>query len=415
MRVWIFHNNCTLPEHGHFTRAYCLGKYLERQGDEPVVFVGSHPHNSDIQLIEDKSRFKVYREKPFPWVLVKTCNYGESKIKRVFSMLQFYFNGKKAAKHFTKPDAIVGSSSPLFVAALAVKLAKKLHTKSIVEIRDIWPESIVEYGVAGNHNPFVVLMRMLEKWVYKNADAIVFVAGGFNDYIKEKGWEKIAPPEKVYTISNGVDLEDFNTNLAEYRLDDADLDNPDTFKVVYTGSVRRVNNLGLLLDAAKCVNNPRIRFIIYGTGNEIEMLKKRVSDEHIDNVVFKGHVDKRYIPYITNCADLNIAHNNPAAIFRFGISFNKIFDYMAAGKPILCDFPCRYNPVIETGCGMSVDEPTAENIARAIEHFAEMEKAEYDSYCERAKQAAKIYSFESHAKRLAEIAEKINSDGENKK
>ena len=80
-------------------------------------------------------------------------------------------------------------------------------------------------------------------------------------------------------------------------------------------------------------------FLIWGDGDEREVLEQRVVDEHINNVVFKGRVEKKYIPYITSQADLNIAHNTPTELFRFGISFNKIFDYMAAGKPTLSTFP----------------------------------------------------------------------------
>ena len=75
----------------------------------------------------------------------------------------------------------------------------------------------------------------------------------------------------------------------------------------------------------------------YGDGDEREALQQRVAEENISNVVFKGRVEKKYVRYITSCADLNIAHNTPSSLFRFGISFNKLFDYLAAGNaaPIL--------------------------------------------------------------------------------
>ena len=84
---------------------------------------------------------------------------------------------------------------------------------------------------------------------------------------------------------------------------------------------------------------------------------------------------------------------------------------MAAGKPILCDFPSRYNPVVETGCGVDVENPTPENIARAIERFTDMDTAEYQSYCVKAKDAAEKYSFEAHAAALSEIVGKLNKSG----
>ena len=92
------------------------------------------------------------------------------------------------------------------------------------------------------------------------------------------------------------------------------------------------DNVGVLLDAAKKISNLRVKFLIWGAGDELEALQKRVADEHIENVVFKGRVEKKYVPYIVSRADVNIAHNTASPLFRFGISFNKLFEYLAAGK-----------------------------------------------------------------------------------
>ena len=163
-------------------------------------------------------------------------------------------------------------------------------------IADLWPESIVAYGIAGPHNPAVLALRRLEKWIYKKADALVFTMEGAYDYIVEQGWDKEISRSKVHYINNGVDLEQFDYNKEHFPVDDPDLDDPDTFKVVYTGSIRKVNNLGLLLDAAKCVNDPCVKILIWGDGDEREALEQRVRDENISNVVFKGSVEKKYIP-----------------------------------------------------------------------------------------------------------------------
>ena len=88
------------------------------------------------------------------------------------------------------------------------------------------------------------------------SDAVVFTMEGAYDYIKEQHWERAVPRSKVHYINNGVDLELFEYNKANFPVEDPDLDDPDTFKVVYTGSIRQVNGLGLLLDAAKEVGTP---------------------------------------------------------------------------------------------------------------------------------------------------------------
>ena len=121
-------------------------------------------------------------------------------------------------------------------------------------------------------------------------------------------------------------------------------------------------------------------------------------------MVFKGRVDKKYIPAITAKADLNIAHNTPSPLFRLGISFNKMFDYMAAGKPILSDFPCKYNPAVECGAGIDVSEPTAENVARAVERMANADAETRRRYSENARRAAEEeYDFRILTEKLLSI------------
>ena len=164
-----------------------------------------------------------------------------------------------------------------------------------------------------------------------------------------------------------------------------------------------MNNLGLLLDAAKQVTAPHVKFLIWGDCDELPALKQRLTDENIQNVVFKGKVEKKYIPYIVSSADLNIAHNTPSPLFRFGISFNKMFDYLAAGKPILSDFPCKYNPAVQHGAGIDVEEPTAENIARAIEEMEKLPEVEHVQFCKCACEAAKEYDFAYLTQKLMDI------------
>lgn len=405
MKIWIFNNYNMLPSQGGLNRHYYFAKYLQKMGHEPVVFVGSHPHNTRLQMISDGKPFRQEPEAPFPWVYVRTCDYEGSKLKRIWSMFQYYRNAKKAAKAFDPPDAVIGSSAHPLAALLAIRLVKKYRCKAIVEVRDLWPESIVAYGIAGPRNPAVLILRRLEKWLYQKADAVVFTIEGAYDYIIEQGWEKDIPRSKVFYLNNGVDLEQFRENRERFPIHDPDLENPEIFKVVYTGSIRKVNNLGLLLDAAKEVTDPRVCFLIWGDGDERPALEQRLVDEHIENVVFKGRVEKTYIPYIVSRADLNIAHNTPSPLFRFGISFNKLFDYLAAGKPVFCDFPCPYNPAVRQGAGTDLEQPTAKAIAQGVQAFCALSPEEYAAYRENAEKAAEEYDFGNLTRKLISVLE----------
>lgn len=411
MNIWILNNYNMLPEQGGLVRHYNFAKCLAEKRHHVSVFVGSHPHNTDLQMIQDRSAWKIGQKTPFRWVYVRTLNYAGSRLKQILSMFQFYRNGKKAALAFfnqgERPDIILGSSAHPLAAVLAIRLAKRFRCKSIAEVRDLWPESIVAYGIAGPHNPAVLALRRLEKWIYKKADALVFTMEGAYDYIVEQGWDKDIPRSKVHYINNGVDLEQFDYNTEHFHLDDPDLDDPNTFKVVYTGSIRKVNNLGLLLDAAKCVNDPRVKFLIWGDGDEREALERRVRDEGLTNVVFKGRVEKKYIPSIVSRANLNFAHNSFTYLFNYGISFNKLFDYFAAGQPILCDFPCRYNPVIIYGAGMEVRDTRPQEIAAVIGQLAELPAEQRRLMGANARRAAEDYDFKRLTDKLMAVIESI--------
>lgn len=405
MNIWLINHYAVPPEYYPLARQTYFAKQLMTMGHEVTIFAASTVHNSNKNLITDGQHWREETLDGIHYVYIKCINYQGNGLKRVYNMCEFAWKLPGVCKKFPRPDAIVATSMPPTSCAVGVHLARKYGCKGVAEIADLWPESIVAYGVAGPKNPAVIVLRWLEKWIYKKADAVVFTMEGGYDYIKEQHWERDIPQSKVYSINNGVDLKTFRDNLEAFPLECEYLDDPDTFKVVYTGSIRKVNNLGLLLDTAKQVTDQKVRFLIWGTGDELETLRERVATEHINNVRFFGRVEKKYIPSIVSRADLNIAHNSPAPLLRFGISFNKIFDYLAAGKPVLSDFPCPYNPTVTFGAGTQVTEPTAENIAKAIMAFAEMPRERYDQFANNARIAAEQYDFENLTRKLLAVIE----------
>lgn len=403
MKIWLINHYAVPPQYYPLARQNYFARYLMQAGHEVTIFAASTVHNSDLNLIEDNTPYREDVVDGVHYVLIRCKGYRGNGISRILNMLEFARKLPGVCNKYPRPDAIVATSMPPMSCAAGIKLARKYGCRGIAEIADLWPESIVAYGIAGPRNPAVLYLRRLEKWIYKKADAVVFTMEGAYDYILEQGWEREIPRSKVHYINNGVDLEQFRYNREHFTVDDPDLTDPDTFKVIYTGSIRKVNNLGLLLDAAKELRDPRVRFLIWGDGDEHEALQQRVAEENISNVVFKGRVEKKYVPYITSCADLNIAHNTPSSLFRFGISFNKLFDYLAAGKPVLSDFPCPYNPAVLLHASLCVDDPTAQNIAQAVTQAAAMEREQYNELCSNAEKAAVEYDFRNLTNKLLQV------------
>lgn len=415
--IWVMNHYAGGMLFDHGGRHYNFVKYLKESEYDPIVFCANSKHNAAGCWFESSALWHEHmaEEIGVPFVFVNARAYTGNGKQRVLNMADFYRNVKKAAKAYAKvhgtPDIIYASSVHPLTLVAGIQLAKYFGIECICEMRDLWPEGIVVAypNRLSRQQPLIRLLYQGEKWIYKKADKLIFTMEGGAQYIADRGWDTAhggpIDLKKVFHINNGVDLATFNYNRDNFPVEDADLDNPDIFKVVYTGSIRRVNNLSLLVDAAKAVTDPRIKFLIWGEGDELPALRQRLVDERIENVVFKGRVDKKYIPSIVSRADLNIAHNMSSPLFCYGISFNKIFDYLAAGKPIFSDFPCKYNPTVQYGAGTDLEQPSAQAIARSIQDFCALSPAEYTVYQKNAVRAAEEYDFANLTKKLIAVIE----------
>ena len=363
MKIWLINHYAVPPQYYPLARPSLFAKNLIKMGHEVTIIAASTVHNSDKNLINGKERIKKDIVDGVPYIYIKCSNYQGNGYKRVINILEYARKLPGVCKTLDKPDAIVATSFDPISCYQGIKIANKYGIIGVAEIADLWPETLVKYSGVSPRNPIVFFLRRLEKKIYLKANSIVFTAAGEYNYIIEQGWQKEIPKDKVFYINNGIDLELFDYNKENYITSDTELDDDQLFNVVYTGSIRRVYNLAGVLDVAKEVSDPKVRFLIWGDGDELPVLKQRVLDEGISNVIFKGRVEKKYIPYITSKANLNYAHNSASPLFKYGLSFNKIFDYLAAGKPILCDFPANYNPVIMGKAGVSVESADPKDIA----------------------------------------------------
>lgn len=386
MKIWLINQYNMPPEYGHLNRHYNLAKYLKEIGQEPSVFVGSYLHNTKIQMITDEDTIVKYNNCNFEYFFIKTCNYESSKVKRIIAMIQFYLNTYKYLRTKQRPDVILGSSAHPFAAILAINLAKKMKSQSIVEIRDLWPESIVAYGILKKNNPLLRLLYLGEKWIYQHADKLVFTMEGGVDYLYEHGWlsEQGGAIDKrnVYHLNNGVDLDVFNDNRDSCLFDDIELNNNKVFKVIYTGSIRLVNNVKKIIDAAMEIKKKGvhdIRFIIYGDGDDRKSLEDFCIENQVDNVTFKGLVGKSKIPYILSKSDLNILHFEQNNIKRYGASLNKLFEYFASGKPTISDCEFGYDLIKKYRAGVVIDGADATALAEEIIRIKNMNHNDYES------------------------------------
>ena len=406
-KIWIINHYAMAPSQGGLSRHFYFSKYLAQKGDTVRIFTSSAIHNTDVNMIkpEEKTLFKEIEVDGQIFTYIKSSQYKGNGFGRIKNMLGFAFSLKKIKKAYgsEKPDVIYTSSPDLFTAYYAEKLAKKMKVPCVVEIRDLWPLSIVEYKNISPKNPIIVALYMLEKKIYKRADAIVFTMPGGKDYIKDKKWEKAVSASKIFNVNNGIDALGQESDLKNYEYHDIDLDDKKSFKVVYTGSIREVNNLSALLDCAKLLKDDNVKFILFGDGSQRAELEKRAADENISNVVFKGYVDKKYIPSVCSKADVNFINVKPTGVSKYGVSWNKLFDYMNAEKPVLSNVKVNYDFIEKYSCGIACEKQDAQTVKDAILQIKNLPEDEYVKMCRNAKQGAKDFDFKSLTEKFDEV------------
>ena len=179
----------------------------------------------------------------------------------------------------------------------------------------------------------------------------------------------------------------------------------DTYKIVYLGSISKANHIQTLIDAAAIMKeDPKYRFFVYGNGAYRDYMEQYVKNNHIDNVVFK----EKKIPFeecawVVSQATVNVM-NYEKGFGKWGASSGKMFQYLAAGRPIVCNRYFPYDNVIEDNhLGSFRDLETAEDFAAAIRSLAEQPQAEYDAMCSRVREVAKQFDYKVLAAREIEL------------
>lgn len=421
-KIWFINHFAYLPEDGPHTRHFTLGKYLSREGYESTVFASNELHGTGRTINTGNRLFAEKKQDDVRFIYVKSHHYSKNDINRVLNILSCYFNTLKVccweAKHNGPPDVIYASCLYPTSLHIGIKLAKKYGVKCISETRDIVPDGFSTKGTFKPNGIIAKIARHVMRRIYEKSDALVFTMSGGPQYIADMCWDiphggKI-DPARVYYINNGVDLEAFDMNARNFILTDEDLDNDKLFKIVYLGAIRFFNNMSLFLDAARALKKlgrNDIRILMWGTGTKLEEMRQKLSDEGLDNIVLKGYVEKKYIPAIAKRADLFVGTGNSSSVDRFGMSFNKLFDYLAAGKPIILPFTVKNSIVAANGAGVEIPASDGMRLAQEFIRFADMEKSEYDHYCKNALLLSKDYGYDVLSYKVNNVINDLMNNG----
>lgn len=407
--VWIWNHYATSMFFDKGGRHHWFGKFLLRKGYDVKIFCASTVHNSTEEVDTQGRPYITDSVEGVEYVFVKVPAYAGNGRARIANMIAFYKGVQKAAfavlKSEEKPMVIIASSVHPLTLIAGEKVAKKFEIPCICEVRDLWPETLVELGAMKRNSFIAKILYSGEKRIYKKADKLIFTMPGGKDYIRDQKLDKVVNLKDVYTINNGIDLENFNWQRDNEIYQDADLDG-DGFKVLYTGAVRMVNQVEKLVRAARVCkekNCNHIKFIIIGDGDEKQKLIEYASRHNLDNVIFKDRVLKKYIPNILSKGDLNAVTVKDTDIGKYGVSWNKLFEYMASGRPVIVNYNMNYNLVEEYDIGTCRCFESDEAFADEIIRISRMPEGEYRRLSDNAIAAARNFDYEVLTNRLEDI------------
>jgi len=340
LNIWIFNHYAVGPGSPGFTRHYDLAKELVKKGIEVTIIASSFNYQTRQEERNYKKNewYHIETVDGVRFVWIKTIKYKGNNYKRVLNMLEYsvksYFI-KNVLKD--KPTHVIGSLMHPFAAIAGAKVAKNKKALFIFEERDLWPQSMIDLGNASPNSIKVKLLRKIEKWLINSADRVLLLFAKAKKYMIENG----VPEEKLMVVSNGVELKNYENNYVKQlpsEVNDVFDKHSGKFIVVYTGAHGMANNLDMILDSALDLQNKEennIHFILLGNGVHKQSLIARKIDENIGNVTFIDSINKDHIPGFLSKANVGLLPLHDSPVFNWGISPNKMYDYMAAKLPVV--------------------------------------------------------------------------------
>ena len=265
-----------------------------------------------------------------------------------------------------KYDVVYATSPPIFAAISGCILAKLFGSKFVFEIRDIWPDSVVDEDELENSSFFVKFGSVIERWLYRHADLLIPVTDASDKIISER-----ASGTPTTVVPNGVDLTLFNQKKDPESHIDEEVD-PSKFRVGYVGSLGFIHDLETLIQAAKiCEKDPSIEFIIVGDSGRNNRLQNLLDDYEPDNVNWVGLKDHKQVPYYISSFDIAVNPVNNRYALESIVTV-KFYEYLACEVPVITSAKGALKAIgEESGSAMTVEPGQPELLAEAIMELKE--------------------------------------------
>jgi len=368
MRILIINHYAGSNIHGMEHRHYYLASEWVKYGHDVCIIAASFSHLRN-KSPEVNSNITHESINGINYMWIKTPSYHGNDIKRMINMLIFSFKIYLLKDQITQtfnPDVVIASSPHPYVIFAACRIAKAFKAKMFFEVRDLWPLSLIQLGNISKFHPIIILTQLTENFAYRKSNGIISLLPNAESYMIKHGVQN----GKFFYLPNGIDIEEWKRNEKNTFLIDLhattlkNLKKAGKFIIGYVGSHGLSNALHFLIRAASFLKTEQVAIVLVGHGPLKETLKN-VSN-NLENVIFLPPVPRTQIPTLLKLMDALYIGWLDKPIYRFGISPNKLLDYMMAAKPIIHSIRTNNDIVAESGCGVSVPPENPLAIAKAI-------------------------------------------------
>lgn len=389
MRILYIDHYAGSPSLGMEFRPYYLAREWVRGGHDVRIVGADYSHLRIRQPAATPLAPAVEDGVAYTWL--RTPHYRGNGVGRAWNIATFVgrlWGACESLARDMRPDVVIASSTYPMDIWPARRLARLAHARLAFELHDVWPASPIELGGMSPRHPFIRLCAKAERDMCRHADVVVSILPAVASHLQSLGLDLA----KLHVVPNGIDPTEWTGSgqpleasvektLGEAR-DAGDL------VVGYAGAHGVANALDTLLDAARLLVNDRFRFILVGDGSEKGRLQERVRREGLRNVSLLPPIPKSQMPAFLGRLDIAYIGLQRQPVFRFGVSPNKLIDYMMGGCAVLSAIEAANDMVTEAGCGVSVAAESASGVEQGLRALAALPVATRRAMGERGRRHA---------------------------
>lgn len=411
--------------HQHFTtrrgytgnRSYEFSKFLLERGHE-VTMICSGIENEPRLTLGPGEDHRVVEIDGIRCVPIRAANAnplaitGHSGFRRMLGFLFFVRVAKRIGRQLPKPDVVFSTHTPLTIGLAGLALAKHFRVPHVFEVRDLWPQALINLGVL--KNPLVIAwMRRMERKIYRGSNQVVALSPGMKEGVVSTG---AIPADRVAMIPNASDIDLFRPDR-DRTFGRERLGLGERVAAIYFGGMGMANNLEYAVEAARILRDrgrQDIVVVLHGGGGRKAFHEQQVAEYGLDNVVFSDPVpDKEVVAKIVAACDICLTIYRASKEHTW--SPNKMFDALAAGKPVLINVPGWLGETIESNdCGFSVDSQDPVALANALEKLADNPELRNRMGQNSRRLAESEFAREKLADQLASVLQRAIAEGTGK-